>query len=127
MSRTKTEQPVRPDPGHDAHRPDNGRRPETGATPENPLGPELTATVHWDDAAMQSSYANVINVINTREEFSLFFGQNQTWDLAAGRGLTVKLTNRIVMSPYAVKRLHVLLADRLAAYEARFGALNLAD
>lgn len=115
MSKTRTEKPGPNDAGQDGHK------------QESAPGAEVTATVHWDDSAMQSSYANVINVINTREEFSLFFGQNQTWELAAGRGLTVKLGNRIVMSPYAVKRLHILLGDRLAAYEARFGTLNVAD
>ncbi len=92
-----------------------------------PAGAETnTKSVSWDDSGMRSSYANVINVINTREEFSLFFGQNQTWDLAAGRELVVRLENRIVMSPYAVKRLHTLLGERLATYEQRFGALNIA-
>ena len=125
MSKTKTEQPVRHEAGQDTHRQEPPR--QDAHKPDSAPGPEVSATVHWDDAALQSSYANVINVINTREEFSLFFGQNQTWDLAAGRGLTVKLGNRIVMSPYAVKRLHILLGDRLAAYEARFGTLNVAD
>ncbi len=87
---------------------------------------DVTAHVSWDDTTMQSTYANVINVINTREEFSLFFGQNQTWDLSSSRDLVVKLGNRVVMSPYAVKRLHILLGARLAAYEARFGTLDVA-
>ena len=99
---------------------------DAGADTQGPAV-EVTATsVIWDDTAMTSSYANVINVINTREEFSLFFGLNRSWDAIAERGLAVKLENRIVMSPYAVKRLHVLLGERLTSYEQRFGSLNIA-
>ena len=81
-------------------------------------------TVTWDDREMQSSYANVINVISTREEFSLFFGTNQTWNLAEAPGLVVKLANRILLTPHAAKRLQILLTDRLAEYEKRFGPFN---
>jgi hypothetical protein len=34
-------------------------------------------TVRWDDAQMQTSYANACNVVSTREEVVLFFGINQ--------------------------------------------------
>jgi len=74
---------------------------------------------------MQTSYANVINVLSTREEFSLFFGTNQTWNLAEAPGLEVKLGNRVLLTPYAAKRLQLLLTDRLAEYEKRFGPFNL--
>ena len=93
---------------------------------QRPSAEAIATSVVWDDAAMTSSYANVINVINTREEFSLFFGLNQSWDAISERGLAVRLENRIVMSPYAVKRLHILLGERLTSYEQRFGPLNIA-
>lgn len=85
---------------------------------------ETVTSVRWDDSTMQTSYANVLNVINTREEFSLFFGMNQTIDPTGG-GLTVKLANRVVMTPHAAKRLAVLIGDRVADYERRFGELNI--
>ena len=85
----------------------------------------LNKTVTWDDSEMLSSYANVVNVINTREEFSLIFGTNQTWNLAEAAGLTVKLSNRVLLTPYAAKRLQILLAERMADYEKRSGALDL--
>lgn len=109
------------DPHNAADSAPSSAAPHPGAPATGAAATQVT----WDDAAMQSSYANVINVINTREEFSLFFGQNQTWDLASEQGLVVKLGNRIVLSPYAVKRLHILLGDRLDAYEKRFGVLNV--
>ena len=37
-------------------------------------------TVHWDDSSMKTSYANVVNASSTREEVTLFFGTNLTWN-----------------------------------------------
>ena len=99
------------------------QKPKHAAEPDPAV--EVTTPVKWDDAAMQTSYANVLNVINTREEFSLFFGMNHTLDAAMPGGLVVKLANRVVMTPHAAKRLSVLLADRVAEYERRFGDLNI--
>lgn len=81
----------------------------------------------WDDAHMQTSFANVINVLNTREEFTLLFGTNQSWNVASSRELTVKLSNRIVITPYAAKRLATLLLARVQDYEQRFGKMSLED
>ncbi len=74
---------------------------------------------------MATSFANVINVINTREEFTLLFGTNQTWNLPSSRELTVKLSNRVVLTPFAAKRLLMILAARVQDYEQRFGTLQL--
>ena len=40
--------------------------------------PEAPSLV-WDDSAMQTHYANVCNVMGTREEMALLFGAHQTW------------------------------------------------
>ncbi len=80
--------------------------------------------VKWDDASMATTYANVCNVTSTREEVALLFGTNQT--LYTGqKEVTVKLNNRIVLSPYAAKRMQKLLEHVLGQYEARFGQLNI--
>jgi hypothetical protein len=86
--------------------------------------PNPNATVVWDDKDMQTSFANVINVVFTREEFSLFFGTNQSWNLAETANFVVKLGNRIMLTPHAVTRLQTLLAERMAEYEKRFGAIT---
>jgi hypothetical protein len=86
---------------------------------------EMPTRVVWDDSAMQSSFANVINVINTREEFTLLFGTNQTWNVAGSKELIVKLSNRIVLTPYAAKRLVTLLNQHVTDYESRFGNMRL--
>src|SRR2546423_7619210 len=79
-------------------------------------------TVRWDDAQMKTSYANVANVASTREEVVLLFGVNQAWH-AGQREIPVQLSDRIILSPFAAKRLSVLLANVLREYESRFGAL----
>jgi hypothetical protein len=103
------------------------KAPDTETSPSAEPAAEAVAnkTVAWDDKEMRTSYANVINVISTREEFSLFFGTNQTWNLAEAPGLVVKLDNRVLLTPHAAKRLQLLLTERLAEYEKRFGSFNL--
>jgi hypothetical protein len=73
---------------------------------------------------MKSSYANVCNVASTREEVVLLFGVNQAWNTAQ-REIPVQLSDRIILSPHAAKRLSVLLGNVLREYEARFGALQV--
>lgn len=80
--------------------------------------------IRWDDANMRSAYANVCNVASTREEVVLLFGVNQAWH-AGQKELTVQLTDRIILSPFAAKRLAVLLSNVMGQYESRFGALNV--
>jgi hypothetical protein len=78
--------------------------------------------VRWDTANMASTYANVCNVSSTREEVTLLFGTNQTW-FTGQEELKVDLTNRIVLNPYAAKRLSMLLGNVMKEYENRFGTL----
>ena len=85
---------------------------------QQPTGP----TVRWDDKDMKSSYANVCNVASTREEVVMLFGVNQAWH-AGQREIPVQLTDRIILSPHAAKRLSILLANVLREYENRFGVL----
>jgi len=87
---------------------------------------EQQVAIRWDDSDMVGSYANVCNATSTQEEVSLFFGTNQTWDFnQAQKELVIKLNNRVVLSPYAAKRLNVLLSNILSQYEQQFGMLDL--
>lgn len=80
--------------------------------------------VKWDDSSMSTSYANVCNVASTREEVTILFGTNQT--LYTGQNeLTVKLSDRMIISPYAAKRLLLLLGNVVGQYEERFGQLDV--
>jgi len=81
--------------------------------------------VKWDDSKMQTTYANVVNVNTTREEVSIFFGTNQTWNMPEDKEFDVVLTDRMMLNPYAAKRLSVLLGAVLGQYESRFGVLDI--
>lgn len=80
--------------------------------------------IRWDGSKMRSTYANVCNVSSTREEVTLLFGTNQNWH-AGQPELTVELSDRITLNPYAAKRLSILLTNTIAEYEKRFGKLEL--
>ena len=80
--------------------------------------------VRWDDSNMSSSYANVVNATSSREEVTLFFGTNQTWN-ANDDEFTVQLTERIILNPFAAKRLILLLGSVLKEYESRYGVLDI--
>jgi len=78
----------------------------------------------WDDTNMKSSYANVCNVTSTREEVVMLFGVNQAWNRGQ-KEVTIQLTDRIIISPYAAKRMSMLLQGVVTEYEKRFGTLNV--
>lgn len=80
--------------------------------------------VLWDTSKLSSAYANVCNVSSTREEVTLLFGTNKSWN-PTEKELTVELTNRMIMNPYAAKRFAVLFGKIVTEYEARFGELNI--
>lgn len=90
--------------------------PAADQAPEQP-------TVHWDDTDMRSSYSNVCNVSSTREEVVLVFGVNQAWQ--GQKDVRIQLTDRVILSPFAAKRLSMLLGQVLGQYESRFGELDV--
>ncbi len=81
--------------------------------------------VQWNDKNMATHFANVVNVQSTREQVDLFFGTNQTWNIADGTGVIVDLTNRIILTPFAAKRLLAVLGGVLSEYESRHGRLEV--
>lgn len=93
----------------------------TEATPERPAGEGPRTRVNV--ANLKSSYCNVANATSTREEVVLNFGVNQNWDLGQGE-MDVQLLHRIILSPFAAKRLADMLAKLMQEYEHRHGALK---
>ena len=81
--------------------------------------------VKWDTEKMRSTYANVCNANCTREEVVLLFGLNQAWSGAEDE-VTVQLAERVILSPFAAKRLSMLLNSVVQQYESRFGSLEIA-
>ena len=89
------------------------------------VGQPAAPVVNWDDSQMRTTYANVVNAASTREEVTLFFGTNQTWNPAKAKEFDVRLEERVVLNPHAAKRLFVLMGAVLAQYEKRFGEIKL--
>ena len=80
--------------------------------------------VKLDTANLKSSYCNVCNATSTREEVVLNFGINQNWDLGARGPIEVQLLHRIILSPFAAKRLNTLLTQLIGEHEKRHGELK---
>ena len=86
--------------------------------------PAKKAQVKIDTSQLKSSYCNVANVNSTREEVVLHFGVNQSWDLLGQKEMDVELLHRIILSPFAAKRLQGMLSKLLTEYESRYGVLS---
>lgn len=82
-----------------------------------------SASVRQDASGLKSSYANFSEAVASRDEVVLSFGVSRAWAGCAGEA-EVSLSHRIVMSPFAAKRLAVTLARLIAEHEARHGALE---
>jgi hypothetical protein len=107
-----------------ADQPAKGRGAAAQAAAGAQAGAPAQARIVWDDTNMRSVYANVANVAGTREEIVLLFGMNQAWH-AGQKDIKIQLMDRIVMSPFAAKRLSMLLNQVLQDYENRYGQLEV--
>ena len=96
---------------------------EPKKTPE--ANPQQTQrpSVKWDTTNLRSSYSNFCNANSTREEVVLNFGVNKTWERGSQDALDIELNHRIVLSPFAAKRLTELMEQLMKEYESRYGAL----
>lgn len=89
---------------------------EKKAEPANPQ-------VKWNIEQLKSSYVNFANANSTREEVVMNFGLNNSWDRSQPE-MEIELAHRIVMSPFAAKRLAELLNKLMGEYENRYGELK---
>jgi len=90
--------------------------------PEGAAAPQMPR-IRWVTDGLKSSYANFANANSTREEVVLNFGVNNSWDRAQPE-MAIELSHRIMLSPFAAKRLSTMLAQLIAEYEQRYGQLN---
>lgn len=100
----------------------SGKGAGTAGKVATPAGAQMK--IVWDDSNMRSSYANVSNVTGTREEIVLLFGMNQAWH-SGQEEVKVQLSDRIVLSPFAAKRLSLVLENVIKDYEKRYGAMDV--
>lgn len=106
---------------------DEGKASARGVGGQTPL-PEGTpgagrAAVTWDDSGMATAFANVVNIQGTREQIEMFFGTHSSWSPQGDGAITVELTNRMILTPHAAKRLNTILTRVMREYEARHGVL----
>jgi hypothetical protein len=97
---------------------------ETAATVAAGVTKGAATPIKWATTNLQSSYANFCNANSTREEVVLNFGVNKTWERGPKSELEIELNHRIVLSPFAAKRLTQLLQQLMKEYETRYGALS---
>jgi hypothetical protein len=103
----------------------NGQPPSsTAQSGTAQSGQPVQPQVRIDTSPLKSSYCNVCNGTSTREEVILTFGVNQDWDLAP-QMREIHLHHRIILSPYAAKRLQELITKLVQEHEDRYGALKL--
>ena len=79
--------------------------------------------VRWNTDKLKSTYSNFCNATSTREEVVLNFGVNQNWERTPAE-MEIELEHRIVLSPFAAKRLNQLLSRLMTEYETRYGELK---
>ncbi|HEY6817504.1 MAG TPA: DUF3467 domain-containing protein [Croceibacterium sp.] len=98
----------------------------TKTTPKAAPAPAAKQTLRFRTENLKSSYCNMCNATSTREEVVLNFGLNQNWDQPTTRSdvLEVDLLHRVVLSPFAAKRLSEALGKLVSDYEARYGKLD---
>ena len=76
-----------------------------------------------DDASAAVSYSSLVRVGGSAEELMLdFAGPLRP---VSPRAATMKVDNRIIMSPWAAKRLSMALQQAIERYEQAYGPLEI--
>ncbi len=96
---------------------------QTGAPAADAQGPGVT--LHVRDFETKTAYANVCLLSRTREELILNFGMSFPMANREKREAELVVSNRIIMSPAAAKRLAIALSQTMQQYESQFGVIEL--
>lgn len=79
-----------------------------------------SSKVLWNDSNARDVHANSFSVASTREEISLLFGTEPD-RFSENSAMPIKLTNRIILSPFNAKQLAVALEHVLKNHELTYG------
>ncbi len=79
--------------------------------------------LRFDTSSVKSTYCNVCNATSTREEVVINFGINKDWDTNSG-SMEVAIEHRIILSPFAAKRLQDMINRLITEHESRYGELR---
>lgn len=86
--------------------------------------PQQQVQLQIDDSDMPVGYSTTVRVSGTAEEINLdFAGPIRPTDKP--RVARLKIQQRIILNPWAAKRLAIALAQAVARYEQTYGTLEL--
>jgi hypothetical protein len=91
---------------------------------ETPAPQTQQAQIQVDSTSLKTFYSNVVGIAANINELYLTFGVNSDPYNPAPTE-PVKLDSRVIMTPDAAKRLCLNLNATLAAFEQRFGVIEL--
>ena len=77
-----------------------------------------------NSSCIETAFANAFEVLCYPGEIVLLFGNIQVVDGERGDFLSANLATRIILSPFAAKRLATLINDKIHDYESVFGPLT---
>ena len=80
---------------------------------------EQQIQIKADDATLRGTYANMANILHTKEEFVL--------DFLNIFGAAGTLNARVILSPGHFKRMVVAMTDNLKKYEEQFGSVEASE
>lgn len=81
--------------------------------------PHQQLQIKADDATMKGTYANMMQVAHTKEEFVMDF-----FNVLPPQGM---LASRVITSPGHLKRIVAALKDNLERYEKQYGKIEEAS
>jgi hypothetical protein len=93
------------------------------STEASQSAPSPTPQIRLDESNAKLSYANFFNVTSTREETALMFGMIQA-SPNPSEEVAIKVSDRVLLTPRAARRLEQMLHQVLNQYETRFGPLG---
>jgi hypothetical protein len=99
------------------------KTPPSDEKKDSSADPREVQKVRWNTQNLKSSYANFCNATSTREEVVLNFGVSHNWERTP-QDMEIELGHRIVLSPFAAKRLSAILGKLIGEYESRYGELK---
>jgi Protein of unknown function (DUF3467) len=97
-----------------------GAASQTSAAPTTGGG----SGIKMNTDSEKSSYANFVKLDSTQEEVVISFGLDKTWDGSKGQR-EIDIGHRIVLSPFAAKRLAQMMGEFVQSYEKKYGALAM--
>jgi len=82
-------------------------------------GREQGQQIRLDQSAARTTYANFLYVATGTEEIIVTFG------VSTGEENTVRVNDKVILSPKNAKRLAIAMSQAIKLYEEKVGVINL--